>query len=147
VIGVTGFWIALTTSAGSAAMSTLRPTASARRAVLVTLKDAAESVFDLDHHRAYRRRVEAVCDCRPFELARYGDHVGGVRLFMEFELIRAGAEQMTRERARRLSREFGVTHIVVRASQPATDLGGWCIEITATPSCVAPAPPLDRPQR
>lgn len=95
----------------------------ARRAVLVTLKDGAESVFDLDHNREYRRRVEAVCDCEPFELARYGDHVGGVRLFMEFELIRNGVEQMTRARAGRLARDFGVTHLVVHASRPAADLG------------------------
>jgi hypothetical protein len=95
----------------------------ARRAVFVTLKDGAESVFDLDYNQEYRRRVEAVCDCKPFDLTHYGDQVGRRRLFMEFDLIRDGVQQMTGDRARRLSRDFGVTHIVVTTSQPLADLG------------------------
>lgn len=95
----------------------------ARRAAFVTLKDGAESVFDLGYNQEYRRRVEAVCDCRPFDLTRYGDRVGRARMFMEFDLIRHGVQTMTGDRARRLSREFGVTHIVVAVSQPHTDLG------------------------
>jgi hypothetical protein len=95
----------------------------ARRAVFVTLKDGAESVFDLDYNQEYRRRVEAVCDCKPFDLTHYGDRVGRSRLFMEFDLIRDGVQKMTGDRARRLSRDFGVTHIVVTASQPPADLG------------------------
>lgn len=95
----------------------------ARRAAFVTLKDGFESVFALDYNQEYRRRVEAVCDCEPFDLARYGDRVGGDRLAMEFAVIRDGAQHMTGDRARRLSREFGVTHLVVAASPPRTDLG------------------------
>ena len=95
----------------------------ARRAVFVTLKDGPESVFDLGYNQEYRRRVEAVCDCQPFELTRHGDRVGRARMFMEFDLIRDGVQAMTGARARRLSRDFGVTHIVAAASQPLTDLG------------------------
>jgi hypothetical protein len=95
----------------------------ARRAVFVTLKDGPESVFDLGYNQEYRRRVEAVCDCQPFELARYGDQVGRARMFMELDLIRDRVQAMTGARARRLSRDFGVTHIVAAASQPLTDLG------------------------
>ncbi|HEX2688708.1 MAG TPA: hypothetical protein VHN14_18930, partial [Kofleriaceae bacterium] len=95
----------------------------ARRAVFVTLKDGPESVFSLDHNQEYRRRVEAVCDCKPFALARYGDHAGRDRLFMEFDVIKQGVQRMTGDRARRLFREFGVTHIVAAASQPLVDLG------------------------
>ncbi|HEX8111310.1 MAG TPA: hypothetical protein VF516_26455 [Kofleriaceae bacterium] len=95
----------------------------ARRAVLATLKDGPESVFDLEYNRSYRHRVEAICDCRPFDLTRYGDQAGGARLFMEFDVIRDGVEKMTGDRARSLARDFGVTHIVIRASQPVADLG------------------------
>jgi hypothetical protein len=95
----------------------------ARRAAFVTLKDGPESVFALDYNQEYRRRVEAVCDCKPFDVAHYGDRVGRDRLFMEHELIRDGVQKMTGDRARKLSREFGVTHIVAATSQPLTDLG------------------------
>lgn len=95
----------------------------ARRAVFVTLKDGPESVFDLDYNQTYRRRVEAACDCNPFDLTRYGDQVGWGRLSMEADLIRRGVEGLTGARARRLFRDFGVTHIVAAASQPLTDLG------------------------
>jgi hypothetical protein len=95
----------------------------ARRAVFVTLKDGPESVFDLRYHQEYRRRVEAACDCRPFELARYGDARGRARMFREFDVIGEGVRAMTGERARRLRREYGVTHIVAAASAAAAELG------------------------
>jgi hypothetical protein len=95
----------------------------ARRAAFVTLKDGPESVFDLGYHQEYRRRVEAACDCRPFELARYGDERGRARMFREFDVIGEGVRNMTGERARRLHREFGVTHIVAAASASAAELG------------------------
>jgi len=95
----------------------------ARRAVFVTLKDGPESVFDLDYNQTYRRRVEAACDCNPFDLTHYGDQVGWARQSMESDLIRHGVERLTGARARRLFRDFGVTHIVAAASQPLTDLG------------------------
>lgn len=95
----------------------------ARRAAFVTLKDGPESVFSLAYNQEYRRRVEAVCDCEPFELARYGDRVGRERLFMEFDFIRDNVRKMTGDRARRLFRDFGVTHIVAAVSQPLADIG------------------------
>jgi len=95
----------------------------ARRAVFVTLKDGPESVFDLGYHQEYRRRVEAACDCKPFPLARYGDERGRERMFQEFDVIGEGVRTMTGERARRLHRELGVTHIVAAVSVSAAQLG------------------------
>jgi hypothetical protein len=95
----------------------------ARRAAFVTLKDGPESIFALDYNQVYRQRVEAVCDCKPFDVTRYGDEVGEARIRAEFDLIREGTQKMTGDRARRLSRDFGVTHIVAAISQPLTDLG------------------------
>jgi len=95
----------------------------ARRAAFVTLKDGAESVFALDYNQEYRRRVEAVCDCEPFDLTRYGDQDGRARMLTEFDFIQDRVRKLTSDRAHRLRRDFGVTHIVAAASPQLTDLG------------------------
>lgn len=86
----------------------------ARRAIVGTLKDGGEASFSMAFTTQWMQRIEALCDCKPFEPARSGSTA--IRGMSEVPaMVLAGYRQADATRFRALATRFGATHAVIEA--------------------------------
>lgn len=87
----------------------------ARRQVVGTYKDGSEGSFSLAFAYEWKRRMEALCDCKPFNLPPEVEQQGGDALFQGLHSILEGYRRADAARFRQLAAGFGATHAVVEA--------------------------------
>jgi hypothetical protein len=86
----------------------------ARRSIVGTLKDGGEASFSMAFTTQWMQRIEALCDCKPFELSPEGSNA--LRGVMQMpEMVLAGYRQADATRFRMLATRFGATHAVIEA--------------------------------
>ncbi|AKQ64716.1 hypothetical protein A176_001628 [Myxococcus hansupus] len=87
----------------------------ARRQVLANYKDGSEVSFSMSFLRQWRERMEALCDCKPFDTA---PDASSLQAWLSSQdAVLAGYRNADAARFLELARRFGATHAVVERSE------------------------------